>query len=105
MNIVDGENAYIVPFEVDGFDAKKILNIPRFEYKHDNTSIIKQWRNLLGNSKPKHNYKPETEVMVEVILEYRDLQLDEKLPIGARRKMKYARALELVGKGFVRLLE
>ena len=105
MNIVDGENAYIVPFEVDGFDAKKILNIPKFEYKHDNASIIKQWRKLLGNSKPKHNYKPKTEVMVEAILEYRDLQLDEKLPIGARRKMKYARALELVGKGFVRLLE
>ena len=105
MGVVDGQNGYIVPYEVDGFDVKKLLKIPKFEYKHDNASIIKQWRKLLGDSTPKRDYKPKKEIMVEVTVEYRDLQLDETLKIGDRRKMKYMRALELVSKGFVRLLE
>ncbi len=105
MGIVDGQNGYIVPYEVDGFDVRKLLKIPKFDYKHDNASIIKQWRKLLGDSTPKHEYKPKKEIMVEVTVEYRDLQLDETLKIGDRRKMKYVRALELVGKGFVRVLE
>lgn len=104
MQIVDGENAYIVPFEVDGFDVKKILNVPEFKYKHDNATIIKQWRNLLGDSKPKGDYKPKKEVEIEVVREYKDLVLNELLPVKTRRVMKFARAMELVDKGLVRML-
>lgn len=105
MGIIDGVNAHIVPFEVDGFDVKKILNIPRFDYKHDNVSIVKQWRKLLGNTKPEHSYKPKKEVNVEVVVEYKDLQRDELMKIGTKCTMKCARAYELAGKGFVRLLD
>ena len=104
MRIVDGENAYIVPFEVEGFDVKKILKVPEFTYKHDNATIIKQWRKLLGDSKPKGNYNPKQEVEIEVIREYRDLMLNELLPVKTRRTMKFARALELVDKGLVRMV-
>ena len=34
MNIVDGENAYIVPFEVDGFDYQSKLSPPSCRYIH-----------------------------------------------------------------------
>jgi glycosyltransferase involved in cell wall biosynthesis len=105
MGIVDGQNAYVVPFDLEGFDVKKILSVPKFNYEHDNAEIINQWRNLLGNTKPTGNYKPKPEVNVEVIVQYRDLQLDETLPIGTRRVMKFARALELQGLGFVRILD
>ena len=105
MGIVDGQNGYIVPFEVEGFDVKKILKVPRFEYKHDNEGIVKQWRKILGNTKPKGNYKPKKEMRVEVIVEYRDLQLDKVLPIGSIHTMKFERVLELEGLGFVRRLE
>lgn len=105
MGIIDGENAYIVPFEVEGFDVKKILKIPKFEYKHDNASIVKQWRDLLGNSKPTRKYKPKKEVEIETIKEYKDLQLGELMKIGTRRKMKYPRALELQNLGFIRIVE
>lgn len=104
MRIEDGVNGYIVPFEVDGFDVKKILEVPKFEYKHNNAAIIKQWRKLLGDSKPLHDYKPKKEVMVEVKKRYQDLQLDRILEKGERVKMKYLRALELEGKDFVRIL-
>ena len=105
MGIIDGENAYIVPFEVDGFDVKKILKIPKFDYKHDNAEIVKQWRKLLGNSKPKSDYKPIKEVTVEVIREYRDMQLNELMKVKTRCKMKFIRALELQNLGFVRMVE
>lgn len=105
MGIIDGENAYIVPFEVEGFDVKKILKIPKFEYKHDNASIVKQWRDLLGNSKPTRKYKPKKEVEIETVKEYKDLQLGELMKIGTRRKMKYPRALELQNLGFIRIVE
>lgn len=105
MGIVDNKNAYVVPFEVEGFDVKKILSVPKFNYEHDNEGIIKQWRELLGDTKPTGNYKPKPEVNVEVIVQYRDLQLDETLKIGTRRVMKFPRALELQGLGFVRILD
>lgn len=104
MGIIDRKNAYIVPFEVDGFDVKKILNIPKFTYNHDNAGIIEQWRGILGDSKPTRSYKPKSEVTVEVIVQYRDLQLDKMMMIGTRCEMKFARALELVGLGFVRII-
>lgn len=105
MGIVDGENGYIVPFDVDSFDIKKIKKIPKFHYIHENSIIIEQWRKLLGNTKPERKYKPKKEIEVEVIVEYRDLQRDEVMKIGTRCNMKYGRALELESKGFVRCLE
>ena len=104
MGIVDGLNSYIVPFEVDGFDVKKILNIPKFEYKHDNAGIIKQWRELLGNTKPKGGYKPKKEAEVEVIREYRDMQRGEMMKLNSRFTASYGRALELQNLGFVRII-
>lgn len=104
MGIIDGQNGYIVPFDVDGFDVKKILKIPRFEYKSENTEIIKQWRKILGDSTPKGDYKVAENVAVCVIREYRDMQLNEILSRGDVRTMPYNRALELVSKGFVRMV-
>ena len=105
MKIVDGENAYIVPFDVEKFDVKKILNIPKFEYKYDNAKIIKQWRKLLGNTTPKGDYVPSKEVFVIVNMDYFDIKLNETLHINNRRQMPYERAMELRDKGFVRIIE
>lgn len=103
MRIMDGVNGYVVPFEVEGFNVEKILKVPKFSYKHDSRAIVKQWRKLLGDSTPKGDYKPMENVKVTVTREYRDMQLNEKLQKGATRIMSYERALELVGKGFVRI--
>lgn len=105
MGIVDGVNGYVVPFEVDGFDVTKILKIPEFEYTHDNEKIIEQWRKILGNTKPKGGYKPKKEVDVIVTREYRDMQRDEIMKVGTRFTTKMARAYELYGLGFVKIVE
>lgn len=104
MRIKDGENAYIVPFEVEGFDVKKILNVPTFEYEYDNDEIVKQWRKLLGRKKPKGGYKPIQEVAVIVTRSYHDIQMNKPLMKDTRVVMPYGRAMDLQDKGFVRLV-
>ena len=105
MGIVDGQNGYIVPFEVDGFDVRKLLKIPRFDYKHDNEGIIKQWREILGDTVPTHDYQPQKEVTVEVLTQYRDMRLDEIMTPKTRFNCTLARALDLQSFGFVRVIE
>lgn len=106
MKIVDGENAYVFPFEVSEWTddmIKRIVQIPQFEYKHDNEAIVKQWRTLLGKSKPKGNYKPISQVEVIVSQEYFDLQLKETLKPKEKRIMPLQRAIELKEKGLVEI--
>lgn len=104
MGIEDGKNAYIVPFEVDGFDVLKLFKKPRFEYHHDNESIIKQWRDLIGDMTPTHSYQPKKQVEVEVTRQYYDLQREETMNIGTRYITTYARAFDLESVGFVRII-
>jgi hypothetical protein len=104
MGIIDGKNAYIVPFEVDGFDATKLLNVPKFTYWHDNERIINQWRDILGDTTPKLNYQPKKEVEVIVTVQYRDMQRDEMMKIGDKFTVNMRRALQLQGLGFVRIM-
>lgn len=103
MRIEDGKNAYIVPFDVESFDVKKILKKPKFKYQHNNEEIIEQWRELLGDTVPTHSYTPVKEVDVVVTMEYQDLQRNERMKPGMKCKMKYARALELQECNFVRI--
>lgn len=104
MGIVDGLNGYVVPFDVDEFDVKKILQIPEFEYHHDNEEIVAEWRGILGNTRPKGGYKPKKEAELLVIREYKDLQRDQVMKINDRFVTPYGRALELQNLGFVRIL-
>ena len=106
MKIVDGENAYVFPFEVSEWTddmIKRIVQIPQFDYKHDNEAIVKQWRTLLGKSKPKGNYKPISQVEVIVSQEYFDLQLKETLKPKDKKIMPLQRAIELKDKGLVEI--
>lgn len=100
MKIVDGVNGYIVPFEVEGFDVKKLLKKPTFEYKNDNAEIVKQWRKLLGNTKPNRDYKPDEKVMVRITNDYSDLVLKRDVKRGEEVLMDIGRALFIESRGY-----
>lgn len=93
-------HGYIVPFEVDGFDVKQLLNIPKFEFKRDNAKIVKQWRKLLGNTKPKKTYKPGKLVMVRARKEYLDTVLNRVIKVGEHVQMLPDRAEAVINAGF-----
>lgn len=105
LNIKDGEHGYIIPFDnIDSFDAQKLLNIPQFEYKRDNAKIIKQWRKLLGNTKPTHSYKPEDFVKIICIKPYKDILLNRIINIGEVIEVSKDRAMRVCEAGYGELI-
>ena len=100
MRIKDGVNGYIVPFEVEGFDVKKLLKKPTFSYKNDNEAIIKQWRSILGNTKPKRDYDPNGKTMVRITTDYYDLELKRDMKRGEEVAMTNYRANLVESGGF-----
>lgn len=95
QGVIDGENGYIVPFDMN-FDVKKLLNVPKFEFKYDNEPIIKQWRELLGNKKPKHDYNPDEYISVRAIKDYYDIEFRKNIQRDSVIVVSQARAEALV---------
>lgn len=96
LGVKDGENGYIIPFDMD-FDVTKLLKVPVFNYKYDNESIVKKWQQVLGKSKPTHAYKPQKVVEIEVIQKYDDILLGSRTMHPGER----IRVLESRGKYLV----
>lgn len=104
LGIEEGKYGYVVPFEVDGFDCTKLLDIPQFEFKWDNTNLVKQWRKILGKTKPKHTYKPKETQKVYILKQYKDIALERILSIGDVVDMAPDRADRVVELGYGRKL-
>ena len=103
QGVVDGENGYIVPFDMD-FDVHELLQVPEFNYTYDNERIIKQWRKLLGNKKPLHKYNPGEHVTVCVNKLYTDIALNQTLHPGEMVQMTLDRATYLQNMQFVNII-
>ena len=100
LGIQEGVHGYTVPFEVDDFDCQKLLNIPQFEFTWDNAKIIKQWRKMLGNTKPTRKYKPSKNKTVRIIKQYQDMALNRILKVGEIVEMTPNRADMVINAGF-----
>lgn len=101
LDVIDGINGYVVPFDIsDGFDVKKFYNKPEFTYTFDNEESIKQWRKLLGNTKPTKKYKPVEMIGLRCINDYYDTQLQRKVSRGEEYLVSPERASKIVGAGY-----
>ena len=98
---VEGETGYTVPFDMQ-FDVKKLLEVPKFEFKYDNDSIIKQWRDIIGRSKPKKTYEPKKLITVICTHKYYDSELEQLVHVGDRIKITEQRAAQICGAGYGR---
>lgn len=104
IGVQDGLNAYIVPFDMD-FDVNILLDVPTFKYKRLNTTSIKKWRSILGNSEPKHDYKPDiSKITVKIIKTYYDMNLDRTLKPEEVVLMDKDRAELIQNKGYGRII-
>jgi len=102
IGVKDGENAYVVPFNIrgSGYDFRKIADRPlkgTFEYTYDNDSLLNEWRGILGDTTPKHDYIPQNieYVTVRIRQQYQDVQLGRVMRIGERVMITRERADEL----------
>ena len=100
----DSKNGYLLPFDMKDVDVRKFYeNIPNFEPRTcKNDEIIKQWRSVLGNTKPKGDYLPDFDFLdVVIVEEYNDLELGRALRVGERVRMRKERAIMLINRGLV----
>ena len=102
QGVVDGQNGYVVPYDMN-FAVRKLLDVPQFEYEYDNEPIIKQWRELLGNKKPKGDYVVYKQDVhfARVIRSYRDMELNQDMRIGDVVDMRADRINYLISLGLV----
>ena len=91
LGVHDGDNGYIVPFDMN-FDVNKLRNIPRFRYHYDNQTIIDEWNKLLhkeghirkGSVKPttKAQVSEDQMVKVKVLDKFYDKYTGKLIPKG-----------------------
>ena len=105
----DKKHGYVVPFNVS--ITKELVNdiytkIPKVKYKYDNESRISQWREILGDTVPKHDYvyNGNESVRVQCIVRYYSLALKREVAIGEQLTTTLDRAQTLIDLGVVRIL-
>lgn len=98
IGFIEGVNGYSLPFNINECqDIEKIYTnqLKGFEYSHDNGAIVKQWRKILGNTKPTVNRKLEKGFKYVLVLKnYDDGELHRSVKAGEVLKVKEKRALE-----------
>lgn len=102
LKIRDGKEGYIVPFDMN-FNVSKLLEIPKVKYKYNNGTLVSKWKQLLGDSKPKGEYKPEAMLLVRITTAYRDMQIGRVMKINEKVFMpeERAKAVQEVGYGVI----
>ena len=98
LGFKDGVHGYKVPYEGE-MDVERFVNVPEFEYKWDNEKRIKQWRKVLGNTKPTGSYQPYKIVKVRATQNYYDVELKKDMTKGEDQECTLLRAYDLEAKG------
>ena len=105
MGVVDGQNGYIVPFDMI-FDVHCLLNVPQFTYDYDNAKIVSQWKQILKPGKRPKQPKQNNLVTVRVCSQYYDIALKRDMvqgeivnmtPDRVRDILKVGRLIEVMG--------
>lgn len=88
LGFEDGVHGYILPFDMENIDVKKIVNgVPTFKYNNKNKTKIKQWQKVLGNTTPVGDYIYDVDayalnVVMKAVKPYHDLELNRRVKNG-----------------------
>ena len=96
--IKDGKNGFVLPFDMSDIPVEKIAKgLPKFKY----TPHPDRYNELLAPGKPTYEEYRDRDVVVQHLINYFDLELQQNVVAGQRHVTKYPRAAMLEGKGFV----
>ena len=102
LGFEDGVHGYILPFDMEGIDIKKIVKgVPSFKYNNKNKTKIKQWQKVLGNTTPIGDYiydvnNYSTDIIMKAVKPYHDLELNRRVKKGETIKTTRDRANQLI---------
>ena len=94
LEFEDGRDGYILPFDMQDIDVEKITRErPKPKRKNENAKIIKQWREILGDTKPEETYNTEAPfIKVRALENYTDLELGRYVREGEELTIRRERA-------------
>jgi len=101
----DGIHGHIVPFDMKDIDLSMFNKKLEFAYTYNNEKRIKQWRKILGNTKPTHRYNPDELKYVRIITDYYDIELQQELTAGTEIQMTAERAQTVRDAGYCEVVE
>ena len=106
----DNKHGYVIPFNVgltEDFVNTIYTKIPKVKYKYDNESRIQQWRDILGDTTPKHDYIYDGNkgVIIQCLVKYYSLELKREVAIGEQLTTTLERAQTLENLGVVKILD
>ena len=99
IGFIDGEHGYTFPMDMNR-DVKCITHVPRVKYTYDNSESVKRWKDLIGKSTG-HS----SPVVVRCVRGYRDMVLDRFITEGEVLHVTEARAHDLLGTDYVKLMD
>jgi hypothetical protein len=108
LGFKEGVHGWTVPFETEAADVRKYYeDIPTpAPKKNKNKEIRKQWKEILGDSKPTHSYVPDNEfITVRINKGYGDIELGRFLQKGEVVRMRKERAMIIMNLGYAEKTE
>lgn len=101
IGVVDGENARVLPYDLNSHTSLKHLrDVPQFKYKYNNNPLIKKWKAVLGNTEPSHFYKMPERIAVRITSDYYSTRIDRLVRTGERLTINKDRAEVLISAGY-----
>jgi glycosyltransferase involved in cell wall biosynthesis len=104
----DGVHGFTVPFDVEkveNLEYKLYKHYDPVMYRRDNAKIVKQWRAILGNTKPTKKKAPKKGYKwVMALLDFRDVQQQRDIKAGEVYQTPAKRAEEGQKQGFWTIL-
>lgn len=102
IGFVDGVYGYTVPFDMADVRVQKIYNsVPKFKaLENKNEIIMDKWRQIIGNLKPIHSYKPSKTMRIVVTEGYFDTLLNRQIMPGEILEVETDRGFVIISKGY-----
>lgn len=108
LGFINGKQGFTVPFDVTetkNLEEKLYKTYKPFEYRNPNKKIVKQWREVLGNTTPTKSYKQQKGYRwVKALLDFRDMQQNRDIKAGEVYQVPIKRAEEGQKQGFFTIL-
>lgn len=108
LGFQEGKHGYTIPFDVKDCDyIEDIIYSEKqpFKYRIDNKSIVKHWRETLGNTKPTKKKAPKKGYKwVMALLDFWDVQQHRDIKAGEVYQAPAKRAEEGQKQGFFKIL-